>query len=200
MPGNDVFRKATRASKPGSVSRAKIPEMATNRVTTRPFRKPPPLRTHLAEPFPRTRQRPSHPDVGDASVVFWADASEADKAAEAENIFAGFWAQVDSAVTPVSHLRSAKSESRSFPTRTRKGGRAKCLSRRRSSAHRELQPISFGTDLLRARCHRCRREVPGTGTCRLRGTRSPEFAGKASRVRCQLSAIERQAREAVTQT
>ena len=29
--------------------------------------------------------------IGDASVVFWADASEADKAAEAENIFAGFW-------------------------------------------------------------------------------------------------------------
>jgi CRISPR-associated protein Csd1 len=29
--------------------------------------------------------------IGDASVVFWADASEANKAAEAENIFAGFW-------------------------------------------------------------------------------------------------------------
>ncbi len=29
--------------------------------------------------------------ISDASVVFWADASEADKAAEAENIFAGFW-------------------------------------------------------------------------------------------------------------
>ncbi len=29
--------------------------------------------------------------IGDASVVFWADASEADKALEAENIFAGFW-------------------------------------------------------------------------------------------------------------
>jgi CRISPR-associated protein Csd1 len=29
--------------------------------------------------------------IGDASVVFWANASEANKAAEAENIFAGFW-------------------------------------------------------------------------------------------------------------
>ena len=29
--------------------------------------------------------------IGDASIVFWADASEANKAAEAENIFAGFW-------------------------------------------------------------------------------------------------------------
>jgi CRISPR-associated protein Csd1 len=29
--------------------------------------------------------------IGDASTVFWADASEANKAAEAENIFAGFW-------------------------------------------------------------------------------------------------------------
>ena len=29
--------------------------------------------------------------IGDASVVFWADASDANKAAEAENIFAGFW-------------------------------------------------------------------------------------------------------------
>ena len=29
--------------------------------------------------------------IGDASVVFWADASKANKAAEAENIFAGFW-------------------------------------------------------------------------------------------------------------
>ncbi len=29
--------------------------------------------------------------IGDASVVFWADASEANKAAEAEDIFAGYW-------------------------------------------------------------------------------------------------------------
>ncbi len=29
--------------------------------------------------------------IGDASVVFWADASEAERATEAENIFAGFW-------------------------------------------------------------------------------------------------------------
>ncbi len=29
--------------------------------------------------------------VGDASTVFWADASEAEKCTEAENIFAGFW-------------------------------------------------------------------------------------------------------------
>ena len=29
--------------------------------------------------------------IGDASTVFWADASEANKAAEAENYFAGFW-------------------------------------------------------------------------------------------------------------
>jgi CRISPR-associated protein Csd1 len=29
--------------------------------------------------------------IGDASVAFWADASEANKATEAENIFAGFW-------------------------------------------------------------------------------------------------------------
>ena len=29
--------------------------------------------------------------IGDASTVFWADASDAEKAAEAENIFASFW-------------------------------------------------------------------------------------------------------------
>ncbi|MBT3070301.1 type I-C CRISPR-associated protein Cas8c/Csd1 [Rhodomicrobium sp. Az07] len=33
--------------------------------------------------------------IGDASVVFWADASDANKAAAAENIFAGFWDDSD---------------------------------------------------------------------------------------------------------
>jgi CRISPR-associated protein Csd1 len=38
--------------------------------------------------------------IGDASVVFWADASEANKAAEAENIFAGFWDEGDDEPPP----------------------------------------------------------------------------------------------------